>query len=99
MAEKWTTKWPRKPGVYLFHGYAINVVVESIPRTHLVTVEYVSDVFGVQYRTPRHTIKKETGAYGLWMKMLAPDLPVIDKEAAGKAAKYPRAVKEVTFVE
>jgi hypothetical protein len=85
--------------VYLFHGYAINSIVEPIPRTHLVTVEYVSDVFGVQYRTSRHTIKKETGAYGLWMKVLAPDLPVIDEEAAGKAAKYPRPVKEVTFVE
>ena len=99
MGEKWTTKWPSKVGLYLFHGYAINKVVESIPRTHLVMVEYVSDLFGVQYRTSRHTIKRETGAYGLWLKVLTPDLPVIDEEAAGKAAKYPRQVKEIKFME
>jgi len=99
MPEKWTDTWPRKPGVYLFFGYAINSMVESLPRLHHVTVEYVSDIFCVQYRTSRHTIKRETGAYGKWMKLEAPDLPSIDEEAAGRACKYPKAAKEVRFVE
>lgn len=99
MSEKWTTRWPKKPGLYLFHGYAISKGVESFPRTHLVVVEYVSEIFGVQYRTSRYTIKKETGAYGYWMKVLAPDLPTVDEVEAEKAARYTQEIKEVRFVE
>lgn len=99
MDDRWTTTWPRKPGVYLFYGYAINSTVEPIPRLHLVTVEYVSDIFGVQYRTSRYTIKRDTGAYGHWKKVIAPDLPSIDEEAAAKAVRYPRNIKELRFVE
>ena len=99
MAEKWTDVWPRKPGVYLFHGYAINNQVEPLPRLHLVTVEYVSEIFGVQYRTSRYTIKRETGAFGKWMRVLAPELPSIDEEAASRVARYPKDIKELRFVE
>lgn len=99
MTEEWTTVWPKKPGVYLFYGYIMNNQVESLPRLHFVTVEYVSDLFGVQYRTSRHTIKKETGAYGMWMKVLQPELPSIDEEAASRAARYPKNIKELRFVE
>ncbi|MHC4371974.1 MAG: hypothetical protein ACYSW8_30585 [Planctomycetota bacterium] len=99
MSEKWTAVWPRKPGVYLFYGYAINNQVEPLARLHLVTVEYVSEIFGVQYRTSRYTIKKETGAFGMWMKVLSPSLPGIDEEAASRAVRYPKDIKELRFVE
>jgi len=99
MTDKWTIVWPKKEGIYLFYGYAINNGVESFPRLHLVTVEYVSDIFGVQYRTSRHTIKKETGAYGMWMPVFAPKLPEIDDEAASKATRYPKELTELRFVE
>jgi hypothetical protein len=99
MSEKWSAVWPKKEGVYLFYGYAINNNVEPLPRMHLVTVEYVSEIFGVQYRTSRYTIKRDTGAYGMWMKVLVPNLPSIDEEAASRATRYPRDVKELRFVE
>ena len=99
MSEKWSDVWPRKPGVYLFYGYAINNSVEPLPRMHLVTVEYVSEIFGVQYRTSRHTIKKDTGAYGKWMKVLVPKVPGIDEESASRVARYPKNIKDLRFVE
>jgi hypothetical protein len=99
MIEKWSDVWPRKPGIYLFYGYIMNNSVEPLPRMHLVTVEYVSEIFGVQYRTSRHTIKRDTGAFGMWMKVLAPELPSIDEEAASRVARYPRDIKELRFVE
>ena len=99
MKNEWTSPWPRKPGVYLFFGYAISKGVEPIPRLHLVTVEYVSKIFGVQYRTSRYTIKKESGAYGMWMEVMAPMLPELDEVKADKAARYTKEIKELTFVE
>jgi len=96
--EKWTAIWPKKPGIYLFYGYIISQKVEPFPRLHHVTVEYVSKTFGVQYRTARYTIKKESGAYGQWMKVLTPDLPTINEAMAAKAAKT-KDIKEIRFVE
>jgi len=99
MSDDWSSKWPKKPGVYLFYGYAINSEVEHIPRLHLVTVEYVSETFGVQYRTSRITIKKESGAYGMWQKVLAPDLPDINEERATRAARSTKIVEELQFID
>jgi len=99
MSEKWSSTWPRKPGVYLFYGYAISQGAEPIPRLHLVTVEYVSEIFGVQYRTSRYTIKKETGAYGMWMPVVVPSLPDINDEQARKASRYMKPTKKLRFVE
>ena len=99
MSDKWSATWPRKPGVYLFYGYAINNSVEPMPRLHLVTVEYVSEMFGVQYRTSRYTIKRDTGAFGMWMNVLVPTLPKIDEEAASRVTKHPREVRDIRFVE
>ena len=99
MSSIWSNEWPRKIGVYLFFGYVISKGVETIPRLHLVTVEYVSKIFGVQYRTSRYTIKKESGAYGMWMEVMAPMLPELDEVKADKAARYTKEIKELTFVE
>jgi len=99
MTEKWTNTWPKKEGVYLFYGYAINKSVETFKRLHLVTVEYVSDVFGVQYRTSRHTIKKESGAYGMWKPIEIPDLPSVNEVGADKAARRMQPIKDIRFVE
>lgn len=83
----WTSRWPKKPGIYLFFGYQISKGVEAFPRLHLVTVEYVSDIFGVVYRTGRYTIKKSSGAYGMWMPVMVPSLPNINENEAGQAAR------------
>ena len=100
MPNEWSTVWPRKPGVYLFYGYIINAEVEPIPRLHLVTIEYVSKLFGIQYRTGRYTIKRDSGAYGVWMRVFVPDaLPEIDIEAAKAAGRSQKPIKEVSFVE
>lgn len=99
MSSVWSNAWPKKIGVYLFFGYAISKSVEPIPRLHLVTVEYVSKIFGVQYRTSRYTIKKESGAYGMWMPVVTPMLPELDEEKADVAARYLKEIKELTFVE
>lgn len=99
MEGKWSSVWPNKPGVYLFYGYAINKRVEQFPRIHLVTVEYVSDTFGVQYRTYRHTIKKESGAYGMWLSVMVPELPSINENEASKVAGKSKGIKDVRFVE
>ena len=99
MSSVWSNEWPRKIGVYLFFGYAISKGVEPIPRLHLVTLEYVSKVFGLQLRTSRYTIKKESGAYGMWMEVMAPMLPELDEVKADKAARYTKEIKELRFVE
>ncbi len=99
MSSKWVTRWPKKPGAYLFYGYAISKSAEHLPRVHFVIVEYVSDVFGVQYRTSRYTIKKESGAYGMWLPVIVPELPELDEDAASKAARYLKEIKELRFVE
>ena len=83
----WTPRWPKKPGIYLFYGYQISKGVESFPRLHLVTVEYASDIFGVVYRTGRYTLKKSSGAYGMWKAVMVPTLPEINENESTKAAR------------
>jgi hypothetical protein len=97
--SKWTSHWPKKPGIYLFYGYIVNKGVEAFPRLHLVTVEYVSDIFGAVYRTGRYSIKRGSGAYGMWKPIDVPDLPELNESAASNAAKNVRPIRkeEVSF--
>jgi len=87
--------------VYLFLGYVMNKEVEMFPRLHLVTVEYISKVWGAVYRTGRYTLKKESGAYGVWMPVEVPDLPDFNQyeERALKQARSVKPIKELAFID
>ena len=91
---EWTDIWPHEPGVYLFYGYPVSKEFDRYPRLVIVTVEGYSDIFGTIYRTPRSTLKKQTGAAGYFMPLLVPaetpaitDLESLGDEAAAEAAK------------
>lgn len=79
----WTDIWPVQPGVYLFFGYPINKEADRGPRLVLVVVDD-----GPNYRTPRTTMKKSTGAAGYFMPLLAPetfpDLEKLEKVAEAR---------------
>lgn len=93
--------WPNKPGAYWFYGFAQNKEVDSFPRLHLVVVEYVSKLFGVRYMTGRSSLRKETGAYGLWTSMDVPDLPELDdvfERQADVAARKIKKMEDLEFI-
>lgn len=75
---KWSVRWPRKAGIYLFYGYPMNKEVDVFPRTLLVNVEYAG-LFGWKYRTMRASLMQSTGAEGVWAPIYVPD-SIPDKE-------------------
>jgi hypothetical protein len=94
----WTDVWPHNPGIYLFYGYPININVDKNPRLMMITVEGYNDTFGTIYRTPRSTIKPQTGASGFFMPIVVPpDMPPKeDVEAAGvQAAEQCQKAKRI----
>jgi hypothetical protein len=66
-----------------------------------VTVEYVSKMWGVVYRTGRYTIKRESGAFGVWMPIEIPELPDFEQyeEKADAAARHLKPIRELEFIE
>jgi hypothetical protein len=99
--EDWTEVWPRKLGLYWFYGYLHNKAIDRFPRLHLVVVEYNSQHFGTVYRTGRVSIKKSTGAYGLWKKIDTPDIPDMKnyEQHADRASSKVRKVRGMEFTE
>jgi len=97
--SKWTNIWPKKPGLYFFYGYPVNKGVDTFPRLYTVVVEYVSEIFGVVYRTGRTTLKKSSGAYGMWKIIEVPDLPPLNEDKASDTSKNIKQIKneEVSF--
>lgn len=69
----WSEVWPTRPGIYLFYGYPRNKKMDGKPRTIMVTVEAVNEIFGVIYRTQHTTMKKATGAAGFFMPVVVPE--------------------------
>jgi hypothetical protein len=97
----WTSKWPKKQGIYLFYGYPNHIEVDGFPRLLLVTVEYNSPNFGTIYRTARMTITQATGAWGMWRPVDVPNLPDLKplEEKAKKAGRKLRRLRPLEFID
>jgi hypothetical protein len=87
--------WPQEPGVYLFYGYPNNMEMDVSPRCVLVVAERLTDTFGMLYRTPRSTLKENTGATGVFMPLMVPsefpalsDMERMGEEAIERAKKH-----------
>jgi len=91
----WSSVWPHEPGVYLFYGYPVNAGVDRFPRLILVTVEGYNDEFGTIYRTARSTLKKTTGAAGMFMPLLVPKVFPDDVDLTAAAEEASEAVKKL----